>query len=160
MEYTITVKELLQRPVINPKRHFGFMQKMTDEEITQWEYEVKYNLEEGDDEYYDLMSKTMDRDILYNLFKLGLHKAEMGMEILDSDNYYEIFVSLIWERARSTDEDFKEFWKDNEWNLMNVMHDITRPPLDRDYVKWVRNLGEQMKKFQNDKEKETTTGDN
>ena len=48
MEYTIGVKELLTRPIIRRDFDEEWMNKMTDEELAQWDGEVYANiLEEG-----------------------------------------------------------------------------------------------------------------
>jgi hypothetical protein len=75
MEYTIGIKELIKRPIIRNDRPEEFLNKMTDEEIKQWEKEVELNLlEEGavqknPDWNAAFLAKSIDRGILYNLFK-------------------------------------------------------------------------------------------
>lgn len=75
-EYTITIKELLERPIIREDCNEEWMNKMTDEELRQWDKEVfSLCLEEGTpNKFPDLgaahLSKHIDRGILYKLFKL------------------------------------------------------------------------------------------
>lgn len=76
MEYSITIEELIKRPIIRNDNSEEFLNKMTDEEIKQWEKEVELNLlEEGVVQKFPdwnaaFLAKTIDRGILYNLFKL------------------------------------------------------------------------------------------
>jgi hypothetical protein len=73
MKYTISLKELIDRPVIRNDRPDKWMNKMTDEEIWQWEDEVHQVLiAEGVPETFpefnaDFLAKCIDRDILYAL---------------------------------------------------------------------------------------------
>jgi hypothetical protein len=76
MSYTITIKELINRPIIRNDFDEEWMNKMTDDELSQFDKE-SYDLciEEGVlEKYPDInaacLSKHIDRDILYNLFKL------------------------------------------------------------------------------------------
>ena len=75
MKYTIGIKELVKRPIIRNDRPEEFLNKMTDEEIKQYEIEIEQNLlEEGikpkfPDLNVSFLAKTIDRSILYNLFK-------------------------------------------------------------------------------------------
>jgi hypothetical protein len=77
MEYTLTIQELLQRPIIRNDNSFEFLCKMTDEEISKWESEVMQILKEKNvpEIYPDYnaayIAKIIDRQILYDLFKLG-----------------------------------------------------------------------------------------
>jgi hypothetical protein len=76
MEYSITIQELIKRPIIRNDKAEEFLNKMTDEEIHQWEKEVeKILLGEGvvqrfPDWNVEFLAKTIDRGILYELFKL------------------------------------------------------------------------------------------
>ena len=76
MEYSITIQELIKRPIIRSDFDEEWMNKMTDEELSQFD-EESYNMciDEGTpDKYPDInaaqLSKHIDRGILYNLFKL------------------------------------------------------------------------------------------
>lgn len=75
MEYTIGIEELVKRPIIRNDRPEEFLNKMTDDEIRQWEIEVEQNLlEEGVVQKFPdwnaaFLAKSIDRSILYNLFK-------------------------------------------------------------------------------------------
>ena len=81
MAYTISFKELLKRPIIRNDMPDEWMNKCTDEEIRQWEDEVRLNLiAEGVPEVFPdfnsaFLAKCIDRDIIYNLFK-GEHLKE------------------------------------------------------------------------------------
>ena len=75
MKYTLKIEELIKRPIIRNDRPEEFLNKMTDEEIEQWEKEVEQNLmQEGVDKKFPdwnaaFLAKTIDRGILYSLFK-------------------------------------------------------------------------------------------
>lgn len=80
MEYTIKITELVNRPIIRNDHIEEFLNKMTDEEIREWEEEVDNILvEEGVDRKFPdwnsaFLGKTIDRMILYNLFVLSSKK--------------------------------------------------------------------------------------
>jgi hypothetical protein len=75
MEYTITIKDLLERPIIRNDSDFEFMNKMTDDEIAVWKSEAETLLAEdmifknNPDFEIEFFHKMIDRDILYNIFK-------------------------------------------------------------------------------------------
>ena len=77
MKYTIDLKELVSRTKVRNDNCYDFYNKMTDEEIKQFEIEVKNNLlDDGVKKVFPdwnvaYMSKIIDTDILYNLIKLG-----------------------------------------------------------------------------------------
>jgi hypothetical protein len=77
MKYTIGIKELIKRPIIRNDHSEEYMNKMTDEEILQWEAEIDQSLlAEGVDKKFPdwnaaFLAKIIDRSILYNLMKLG-----------------------------------------------------------------------------------------
>lgn len=78
MEYSITVLELIKRPIIRTDHHEEFLNKMTDEEIENWYKEIEHNLLIDEiivSKFPDLndmfSSKFIDRSILYKLIKLG-----------------------------------------------------------------------------------------
>jgi len=76
MEYTITIKELIKRPIIRNDFTEEWQNKMTDEELSQFDKECYRNcLNEGVlEKYPDInaacLSKHIDRTILYKLLKL------------------------------------------------------------------------------------------
>lgn len=76
MKYTIGIEELVKRPIIRNDRPEEFLNKMTNEEIRQWEIEVEQSLlEEGvvkkfPDWNSAFLAKSIDMGILYNLFKM------------------------------------------------------------------------------------------
>ena len=73
--YSITIQELLQRPIIRNEFNEEWMNKMTDEELTQFDKEsYQICLEDGTPEKYPdinaaCLSKHIDRTILYKLIK-------------------------------------------------------------------------------------------
>ncbi len=76
MEYTITIQELIKRPVIRTDFNEEWMNKMTDEELSQFDKEC-YDMCINDgisEKYPDInaacLAKHIDRRILYDLFKL------------------------------------------------------------------------------------------
>ena len=80
MKYSLKFDELLKRPIIRNDQMFEFLNKMTDEEIKQWDKEVELTLKEEkvpnvypdwNAAYY---AKLVDRDILYRLFQKGSQK--------------------------------------------------------------------------------------
>ncbi len=78
-KYTISVKELIERPNVTDiyEGNMKWMNKMTEEELKQWDKEAyAICLEEGTpNKYPDLnaahLSKCIDRGILYNLFLMA-----------------------------------------------------------------------------------------
>ena len=73
-QYTISVRELIDRPIIREDFNEEWMNKMTDEEINQWDVETYTMIQdEGITGYHDVngahLSKHIDRCILYKLFK-------------------------------------------------------------------------------------------
>jgi hypothetical protein len=76
MEYTIKIQELIERPIIRTDFDEERMNKMTDDELSQYNkesYEMCIN-EGTPNKYPDInaaiLSKHIDRCILYKLFKL------------------------------------------------------------------------------------------
>lgn len=73
--YTIKLDELLKRPIIRSDYVDEWMNKMTDDELHQFDLESRQIcLEEGVlDQYPDInaamLSKHIDRCIMYSLFK-------------------------------------------------------------------------------------------
>lgn len=73
--YTISIKELLERPIIRVDFNEEWMNKMTDEELSQFDREsYQFCLNEGASEKYPdinaaCLSKHIDRTILYKLMK-------------------------------------------------------------------------------------------
>lgn len=82
MEYTIGIEELINRPIIRNDKSEEFLNKMTDDEIMQWEVELEQVLlEEGIEKKYpdwnsSFMAKVIDRGILYNLFLLKNNESK------------------------------------------------------------------------------------
>jgi len=80
MKYTISLEELIKRPIIRDDSWLEFLNKMTDEEINQFEKEIEIILEsEGIEKKFpdwntSFLEKMVDRDILYKLFKLKTMK--------------------------------------------------------------------------------------
>jgi 16S rRNA C967 or C1407 C5-methylase (RsmB/RsmF family) len=83
MEYTINLKELIARPVIRNDNAYDFLNKMTDEEINQWDKEVSETLKEEKvpemfpDWNAAYIAKLVDRQILYDLFLSGDSKNKI-----------------------------------------------------------------------------------
>lgn len=75
--YSISINQLIFRPVIRDDRPHEFLNKMTDDEINIWEREVEAILEkEGIPQIFPewnaaFLAKSIDRDILYKLIKNG-----------------------------------------------------------------------------------------
>ncbi len=72
--YTISIQELFERPIIRNDFDEEWMNKMTDEELSQYD-EESYNIciSEGVPEKYpdinaSTISKHIDRSILYKIF--------------------------------------------------------------------------------------------
>lgn len=73
--YSITIQDLLERPIIRNDFEEEWMNKMTDEELSQFDKEsYQLCLEEGTPEKYPdvnaaCLSKHIDRSILYKIIK-------------------------------------------------------------------------------------------
>jgi hypothetical protein len=73
--YTITIQELLERPIIRNDYNEEWMNKMTDNELNQFDKETyQMCIENGTPEKFpDInaahLSKHIDRNILYELLK-------------------------------------------------------------------------------------------
>ena len=76
-EYKPTITELFKRPVFRNDFPHEYLNKMTNREIKDFFNTMKYNLkEEGvphlfPDWQVAILAKLIDRDILYNLLKMG-----------------------------------------------------------------------------------------
>ena len=86
-QYTIPVRELIDRPIIRGNFDEEWMNKMTDDEHDQWDEETYAMLkDEGITEYPDINSaylcKHIDRGILYELFKLAKNEQTRNMSPL------------------------------------------------------------------------------
>ena len=75
IKYSITIQELLERPIIRNDYNEEWMNKMTDEELNQFDEET-YQIciqEQTPENYPDInaacLSKHIDRNILYELLK-------------------------------------------------------------------------------------------
>lgn len=77
MEYSITIQELIKRPIIRNEFNEEWMNKMTDDELSQFDKEsYEMCLKEGTEEKYPdinaaCLSKHIERSILYKLFKIS-----------------------------------------------------------------------------------------
>jgi hypothetical protein len=75
--YSITIQELLERPIIRNDYNEEWMNKMTDEELTEFNKETRQLcIENGTlDKFPDInaacLSKLVDRNTLYELLKEG-----------------------------------------------------------------------------------------
>lgn len=75
IKYSITIKELLERPIIRNDYNEEWMNKMTDEELSKFEKEsYQICIENGTPEKFPdinaaCLSKHIDRNILYELLK-------------------------------------------------------------------------------------------
>lgn len=75
MEYSITLEELIKRPIIRNDKPEEFLNKMTVEEIEQWEAETEVILlQEGVKKIFPdwnaaFLARTIDRSILYSILK-------------------------------------------------------------------------------------------
>ena len=73
--YSITINDLIDRPIIRHDWNEEWMNKMTDEELAQFDKEsYQFCLNEGVQEKYPdinaaCLSKHIDRSILYKLIK-------------------------------------------------------------------------------------------
>ena len=73
MKHTISMQELICRPIIRNDNPEDFLNKMTDEEIKQWKFETEESLiEEGilrkfPDWNAAYLTKVIDAGILYKL---------------------------------------------------------------------------------------------
>jgi hypothetical protein len=89
MEYTLTIKDLLERPVIRNDSDFEFMNKMTDDEIAAWKSEAETILAEdlifknNPDFEMEFFHKMIDRDILYNIIK---EEIDSNKSIMDTND--------------------------------------------------------------------------
>lgn len=74
-QYSITIQDLLQRPIIRNDFDEEWMNKMTDEELSQFDKEsYQFCLENGTPEKYPdinaaCLSKHIDMTILYKILK-------------------------------------------------------------------------------------------
>lgn len=75
-EYTITIEELIKRPIIRHDQVHEYLNKMTDQEIDNFYEEIKQVLkskntcEKCPDWNAWFLAEIIDREILYNIFKL------------------------------------------------------------------------------------------
>jgi len=80
--YTISIQELIKRPLIRDNYGEEWMNKMTDEELKQFDKDVWDILEENGvpkvfpDWNAALLAKHIDRCILYELFKMSPHQRK------------------------------------------------------------------------------------
>jgi hypothetical protein len=77
MKYSLTILELIDRPIIRNDRPEEWMNKMTDEEEAIWDKEARAMcIAEGTPQKFPDMNaahlaKSIDRGILYSLIKMG-----------------------------------------------------------------------------------------
>jgi len=75
MKYTISIIELIKRPIIRKDKPEEFLNKMTDDEFKQFDEEITINLKkektiENFPEWNAAyLAKLIDRSILYDIFK-------------------------------------------------------------------------------------------
>ena len=82
------IKELIERPVIRPEQGFKWLQKLSAEEEQQWEAKVLMNAKADphvENEGHELMSRTIDREILYDLFSLTPEELREKMKDYDEE---------------------------------------------------------------------------
>lgn len=77
MKYSISISELIKRPVLRTDQRCEMLNKMTDEEIERYEQEVLGSaLEQGPQQYPDtnvrVLSTLIDNEIIYTLLKASL----------------------------------------------------------------------------------------
>jgi hypothetical protein len=70
--YSISIRELLDRPTIRNDKPWEWMNKMTDEEIKQFDEETEQIIKERGDiaDAFSFMTTYTDRGILYTIFQL------------------------------------------------------------------------------------------
>jgi hypothetical protein len=75
-QYSLSVQELIKRPLQRNDQPYEFMNKMNDEEIEQFEKEVKVYMELDNvskifPEYNaELIARFINRDIIYKVFQM------------------------------------------------------------------------------------------
>lgn len=71
--FSISIEELIKKPIIRNDKFPNFLNKMTDEEIKQFDKELdeilleEKNIKENFDYQTEWLTKVINRDILYNL---------------------------------------------------------------------------------------------
>jgi hypothetical protein len=93
MPYTITLNELIERPVIRDDKFLEYLNKMTDGEIKQFENEIEEVLIKDDetkrvfpDWNVAILAKLIDREILYEVFKLH-ERMDDNNKIVKTDDH-------------------------------------------------------------------------
>jgi len=78
MIYSITIEELIWRPIIRYDYNDEWMNKMTDDEIDQYNKELNDMVSQlSIEEHMNcIASKTYDRNVLYGLFMLCKPRLE------------------------------------------------------------------------------------
>ena len=75
MEHTIKITELVKRPIIRNDSAEEFLNKMTDDEIKQWDIETSFMLlEKGVPKKFPdwnaaFLAKVIDTSIIYSILK-------------------------------------------------------------------------------------------
>ena len=72
--HTLTMKDLLSRPIIRNDKMFEWMNKMTNEELIQHNKEVQEMKPKKNNDFFE-MAHDIDLDILYNIFKMRTNET-------------------------------------------------------------------------------------
>ena len=76
MKHTIDIRELVSRQTIRTDKMYEFLNKMTDEEIAQYDKETdlillnENTIQRFPDWNYAITSKNIDSEIMYKIFKI------------------------------------------------------------------------------------------
>jgi len=118
MKYSISIEELIKRPIIRNDAWLEYLNKMNDDEIVQFEKEIEEALiEKGIEKNFPdwnaaYLSELVDRDVLYNTFYLKTMK---------------IFIICP---VRLADEETKEKLEDYTSVLESYGHEVHLPHRD------------------------------
>jgi antitoxin component of RelBE/YafQ-DinJ toxin-antitoxin module len=73
--YSLLIDDLINRTAERQDMPYEFLNKMTNAELIKWEQEVEAQLDAEHVRHFDrqqaFIAKTVDRQILYDLIKLG-----------------------------------------------------------------------------------------
>lgn len=127
MTYSVTLMDLLYRPIIRNNFDSEWKNKMTDDEIKQIEFDldVKESIKSHDPldiaEYLStVLSKTIDRDVMYNLLKESkpiFREQKIDQIINNMANFYGqgrsnyVEVTDVEKFKELCDERNLEFWE-------------------------------------------------
>jgi len=84
MNYTVSIRDLVRRPLGRVDLAEEWMNKMTDEEIKQWEKELTEEMiDDGHKQKFpdwnaSFLARTIDRGIIYTLLKEDYEKFISG----------------------------------------------------------------------------------